>query len=56
MNKDDIFKKIAVKLWEEEMADQNNYNYQFKNFQRDFLRLCSEELDGLIFVKGEVIE
>ena len=56
MKKDDILQKIAIKLWDDEAIDQNNYNYNFEEFRRDFLRICSEELDGVIFVKGEIIE
>lgn len=56
MKKYEILNKIAVKLWDIEAIDQNNYNYNFEEFRRDFLRICSEELDGVIFVKGEIIE
>lgn len=56
MKRDEILEKIAIKLWDDEAIDQNNYNFNFEEFRCDFLRICSRELDGIIFVKGEIIE
>ena len=55
MEKTDILNNIATKLWDDELIDQNNYNYDFQEFRRDFLKICTAELDGIIFVQGEII-
>ena len=55
MTKKEILQNIALNLWQSEAIDCHNYNYDFEEFQKDFLKICSAELDGVIFVKGEII-
>lgn len=56
MNKLELFKQIAKRLWEEEIADANNYAGNFENFQKDFINICQATFDGIILLKGEICE
>lgn len=55
MKKEEILNNIAIELWQSEAIDYHNYNHDFQAFQRDFLKICTAELDGIIFVQGEII-
>lgn len=55
-NRTSIFSEIAQEIWDNELINQNNYDYNFKEFQKDFLKICYKEFDGIIFIRGKLIE
>lgn len=56
MKKVDLFKKLALELWENEAIDQANYNFIYADFEKDFLRLCENLFSGCVLLSGEVID
>ena len=48
MKKEEILNNIAIELWQSKAIDCHNYNHDFQAFRRDFLKICTAELDGII--------
>ena len=55
MSKLELFNQIAEDLWDNEMIDRNNYNYDFESFKKDFFAICSSVFDGITLLKGEIL-
>lgn len=55
MDRQDLFTRLALQLWESESIAQHNFNFDFEEFKRCFLRTCSNAFDGVILIKGDVI-
>ena len=56
MGKLELFNYIAKKLWDNEMIDLNNYNNDFESFKKDFFGICLSAFDGIILLKGEILD
>ena len=56
MKKLELFNQIAEDLWENEIIDRNNYNYDLESFKKDFLPICLSTFDGITLLKGEIFD
>lgn len=55
MSREEIYNTIASAVWNNDMADCNNYNNDFDSFRKDFDAICAKAFDGIIFVNGTII-
>lgn len=56
MTREDIFKKMSIELWENEITDHHNYNYDYLEFEKDFLRICEEQFRDINFFIGDIFK
>ena len=56
MSKLELFNHISENLWNDEIIDINNYNNDFEYFKKDFFSICLSAFDGIMLLKGELLD
>ena len=56
MSKTTIFTELSRQLWDNEMINQSDYNYDYNSFENDFLSIFTRQFDDIIFIQGNVVE
>lgn len=56
MKREDIFKRIAAGMWENEIVSQHNYNYDYVSFEKEIIELLKKLFEDYVIVSGNIIK
>lgn len=55
-DKEQLYKKLAIKLWDDGIINEQNYADDYDDFEADFLKICKQHFSGMLFIYGDVIK
>lgn len=56
MKREDVFKRIAVEMWETEIISQHDYNYDYNSFEKDIFEILKKHFEDYVIVLGDVVK
>lgn len=55
-DKEQLFAKLAMKLWDDDCIDKQNYDNNYDDFESDFLNICKQHFSGILLIYGDIIK
>lgn len=56
MKRQDIFKRIAAGMWENEIVSQHNYNYDYNIFEKEIIEVLKKNFEDYVIISGNIIK